>query len=239
MSTFGNPPLATAFNTVVKASDPKLSVQDNAAFFGDSTSFGTGATVPLTDRWPALLSLSKGWRELNRAVGGSTLEKRVPVNPFGALNMVDRVSLIPNKTADCKGLFFLFGANDAGTNAANYTDVNFIADYSTIIDAAITKGWTADRIVLLSMSYVLDAGFTFYAGINGGSVPNRVRFDSFVAATAAAALAKGTRYYDLYAAMLATPSIDTYINADGVHPKTNGYALINTLVSAYLTSIGF
>lgn len=193
----------------------------NLYWYGDSITFGTYTTTP-GNAFTTVASELLGATEVNHGEPGSTIEKRVPIDPLvGGQNMIDRLSLVPAYDAETDGmLVFVYGMNDAGYNSANYNVPNFLEDYATIITHCITtKGWPANRILICSPSYATDAAFTFYASNFSVPAPDRARFDAFVAACEETADTFNTRYFDLNTATKNSGLLGS-LDADGVHPNS-------------------
>lgn len=211
------------------------SYNGNLYFIGNSITVGY-PLADANDRFSTLLTAQLGGTEINHGISSSTLEKRSPVDPIlPGVNLLDRLSNIPTKTAGNHLLVFMFGMNDWGYNGENYTPTNFIADYTTAINNAITKGWPTSRILILSPTFPLDQAFDFYDDINGSNgPPDRDRMLSFVAACETVATTFGTKYLDLYRAIEdVNPNI--LINpSDGVHPNELGHQFIADEIYNYL-----
>lgn len=220
----GSTPGLSAVTAVDSTTDTGIKIAQAAAvtkgtmtFFGNSVTAGYGLPNKSL-RWTTLVSDFLGYTEKNLGLSSSTLMKRVTVDPFGATNMVDRIPLIPYFTTGSK-LVFSYGLNDVRWNGANYTTANFVADYNTIIDSAIGRGWSGSDIVLISTGYIPPTTYTSYGGNPAATLARQTSFDSCVnvVATTYSAL-----YYDAYNFM-ANNGARTLMQADSVHPNTQGH----------------
>lgn len=195
----------------------------NIYFFGDSYTAGTGASTT-AKRYSTLVATALGATEINFGIAGSTLQKRVPIDYEGAVNMVDRISQIPTKTVDDKLLIFAFGLNDMGQNGANYTVANYITDYTTVLNNAIGKGWKGNQILLIPPFYIGSAGYATYATISGNAAPTQSHHYSFVEATRTVSVLFNSLFFDIYEDQLNNNT--TLITGDTIHPNDAGYAYI-------------
>lgn len=200
-------------------------------FMGDSYWAGSGASVT-GKRATTLIAGGLGAVEQNFGVAGSTMEKRAPIDYQGATNMVDRVSQIPTKTNTMALLVFEFGLNDMGQNGANYTPANYITDYSTVLNNALSKGWLPSQILLISPAYIGSAGYAAYATITGNAAPTRAHHLQFVTATQTISNTFKTLYLDLFHDQMANDT--TLIGADHIHPTDAGHAYIANDVIKFL-----
>src|ERR1051325_2492397 len=120
-------------------------------YFGDSITIYTGASDS-TKSWTYLVSKALGLTSRNYGSSGAVLEKRSPLNPTGTTNMVDEISLIPTYSAGTtQWLIFSFGINDWNYAGTNYTPTNFITDYTTVMNAVVSKGWPMSRVIITSL----------------------------------------------------------------------------------------
>jgi len=205
-------------------------------FFGDSYTAGFGPTTAL-ERWTTQFCQFFGAIENNLGVSGTTLEKRSPQDWSGSTpNMVDNVASIPTKTASGGLLVFAYGLNDVGYNGGQYNTTNYITDYTTVINAAIAKGWDVKQILLIAPYYINSTGYANYTTQNG-TVPDATRHLAFVDATATVASTFGTLYLDIYRKQLLNDI--TLLIADGIHANTAGHLYIANEVGSYLFGESF
>lgn len=207
-------------STSAKISTDSYDSSNTGVFIGNSITEGNGVVNP-ANRYSTLTSVALGVTEVNHGIGSSTMQKGTPLNPIGGVNMQDRLSDIPTKTATQLFLVFEFGDNDVGVAQGNYTDTNYMVAYRNSLDNAISKGWDPKEIFLLSPTYFTTAGFLFYQGVNGGFLPDTARLVSYVTATELIALEYGTNYIDLYSGM-ANNGGSTLLSADSLHPNEKG-----------------
>lgn len=199
-------------------------------FYGDSYTTGTGASTS-ANRWTAILADMLGAAEVNQGVAGTTLEKRVPIDYMASPNMIDNASTIPTKTPSIAMLVIAYGLNDMGQTASAYNVTNFISDYTTVINSAISKGWETSQILIIPPYYIGSSGYTQYATITGNAAPTTQRHLDFVDACRQVAQTFGTMYFDIYDAQKKN---NTTLFSDPIHPNDAGYRAISMLVANYL-----
>ncbi len=205
-----------------------LFVYKNAYFYGDSITAGhIGVSAHSPYCWSSLLCQNKLWSEKNYAVGGTSLENAIPVDPEGTSpNMYDQRNNIPvyNASTDAK-LFICYGVNDCGFNfAATYTPANFSSQLGTIIDVAISKGWPLADIIINTATYINDpVGWNTYT-ILGCPAADDTRFLTFISGAQTVAGTKGVTFVSPRAYMAANGG--NSLLYDGVHPTVPGYAVI-------------
>lgn len=200
-------------------------------FFGDSYTFGTGATATY-NRWTSIVARILGATEINHGVPGTTLMKRTPFNYMASPNMVDNVNNIPTKTVSKAMLVIAYGLNDMGQTAPNYNTANFKTDYQTVLNNAFSKGWLSSQILLIPAYYIGLAGYSTYATITGNEAPTEYRHLSFIQATKEVAILNDTMYFDIYQDQKKNNT--TLLEVDGIHPNDAGYAYIANDVLQYL-----
>lgn len=196
----GQPAITSAdvkYQDVVVLNTPQLAAE-TIVFRGDSLMTGFGITA--TDRWPKVLCDSMGYTESNLAVNGSSV-KTTPL------------SSTPTKTSSMKYLFVGYGTNDRAIGGN--TAAIFETDLTTFVNDAISKGWPAGKIILVSMP-----GFQYQSG---GSVAS---ITSYNTAISNVATALGCVYVDLWNSMVTdTPFgsvTNLYLTTDGTHPTKIG-----------------
>jgi len=195
--------------------------------FGDSITFGTGASSENT-RWLNLVNagLTIDHQIINSGVSGTSLQNTVQntVSSIGgaaANNGRDTVaSRVTAYTPD--RVFILYGLNDLRLNDVAFTAAAFETDLGEVVDAIVTAGTAADDIVIGSPPYISD--YAAGSPYNGG---DSTKHDAYRDACAAVALAKGTRYVDVYQYMIDNGGA-SLISGDGIHPNDAGHAAIKT-----------
>lgn len=205
---------------------------DTLVAFGDSYTVGVGATS-VQFSYARLLAAHLQLLIKNFGVSGSTLMKRSPIDPYGAVNMVDRIGDIPTKTARHKYLLFAYGLNDVGYNSANYTPTNFSIDYRTVLDAALAKGWAATDIILITPWYISTDGYASYASTTGTPQVNATRHLQFVDTVLALASQYGTNVFDIYRSQSVSGGVG-FVSNDNIHPANTGHAFIAGQISSYV-----
>jgi lysophospholipase L1-like esterase len=207
----------------------------NMYYYGNSITYGYPLS-DLTKRWSTVLSGMLSATEVNHGISSSTLEKRTPLNPICCgTNMLDRLVEIPTKTSGDGLAVFMFGMNDWGYNGVNYNPTNFIADYQTVINNALSKGWAASDILIISPTYPTDAAFPFYDERNStNSAPTRAAMLDFQSACQTVATNNGCMFYNMYNAMAAQSNLSSMILSDGVHPNVTGHQFIAQSIYNFL-----
>jgi len=211
--------------------DKVVSYGKTIVFFGDSYTVGVNASVT-AKRWTSVLCQYTGAIEDNHGVSGTTLEKRATIDWAASPNMVDNATNIPTKVTGKNLLVFAYGLNDIGFTSGSYTSTNFVTDYTTVLNTAISKGWDPSQILILSPYFIGSAGYTTYAGLSGTPAPTQARHLQFVAAARQVAGTFGTLYLDIYNQQRLNDQ--TLFGADGLHPNDAGYAYIANQVFAFL-----
>jgi len=180
--------------------DNFTSTLDTITFFGNSITEGYWAfpTVP-TARWTTQTSYYYGSFEDNKGISNTRMSG-------GTNAMEGRTAEIPTYTATRRYLVFDYGVNDAN-NAVDTT--TFKTAFAGVIDAATAKGWPTTRIVIASPTLT-------------GIVSGCVRCRDFVSASKNVALAKSTKYVDMFNGMLTEGGRAT-IHPDSVHPTVFGH----------------
>jgi hypothetical protein len=206
---------------------------DSIYFFGDSYTYGSGATSGY--RWTTLVAYRLGAVEVNYGIPGSTLMKRSPVDWNGGTNMIDRLSTVPTKTFNRRLLVFAFGLNDLGQTAAAYTVANFKTDYDSVMHYCANKGWAPYEILIIPPYWIGQAGYNAYATASGNAAPTYQRHLDFVQATQETATKWGTLYFNIYNDQLRNDT--TLITGDNVHANDAGHAFIEWDVSRYIGAI--
>lgn len=191
----------------------------NCYFEGDSITIGYDGTSNITNNWVNLFCAAKGYRAINQAISGTPLESATTVI---AGNLYDnRTTRVPTKTSFDKYFIISYGVNDCGYNTGNYTTTLFKTQYQTIIDLAITRGWSASNIILQTGFY--QNGWTNPWGGVTVTPANDTRWQAFITATKEVAATNGLTCVDQSGVYGASDTA-----ADGVHPLASGYAKIAT-----------
>lgn len=196
-------------------------------FFGTSIPLGGGLS-DTTKRWPNIVSTYYSKVEVNRAVSGSTLIKNIPLNPFGGTNMIDWMQTqLLTKTASDEKIFFAFGENDVAINSANYDTTEYKVDYDSVINFALTKGWSIADMVIASNGYI---------DTTTNSFATRLRQIDFVSATRNFSASRGIQYIEIWPRSFAQNWLWFYRpQAPLTHPGDEGHSLFSQLV---IESIG-
>ena len=169
------------------------------ACFGDSITWGSGATVQQTGRFSAIVSRALGMSEMNFGIQGSTLMGTS--DSSGIVRYADLTRCQPNK------IMIMYGTNDAGSA---YTST-FLTNYNTILSGWISAGISPQSIIVCSLPYCTAVGRPFAQQLQ------------YANAARAAALTAGCVYVDIFGLTLSN-AVD--IGVDTVHPTNTGHANI-------------
>lgn len=201
--------------------------------FGDSITAGTGATTE-AQRWANIVASTRGWSLINSGISATVLQNTVQNTVAvigGAVTNNGRDTAATRVTQYTPGrVCILYGLNDLRLNDAAISAENYQNDLGEVVDAIVTAGTPANQIVIGSPPYIPSDSYAENAPWNGGTAEKHA---TYVAAAAAVAASKGTKYIDVYAWMLANGG-DTLISADGIHPNDAGHAQI---AAAFLSVI--
>lgn len=189
--------------------DSILAFTDTVVSFGDSWTFGTGAS-PTTLGYAYIIASNYGSTLFNRGVNGWTL-----VSQGLGTSMMENLNLIPVKNANMKFISFMFGLNDAHNSLSVAT---FLANYQTVIDTCVARGWPKLSIKIYTSGWN-----------NGVYAPN---LTNYITATITAAAIKGVQSVDVYTAMLNNGK-GALLGPDSLHPTTPGHAFIGNWISRY------
>lgn len=194
--------------------------QDFAVFFGDSITAGTGAS-DAAHRWANLVAANQNYFFTNQGIVSTTLQNTVQnsvatiggaVDNNGRDTYATRVNAYnPDK------VFILYGLNDLRLNDVAFTVELFQNDLGEVVDGIVANGTAAGDIVLGSPPFV--STYASASPMDGGSAPKHAQY---VAAVAAVAAAKGTRYIDVFQWMSDNGGA-ALISGDGVHPNDDGH----------------
>lgn len=201
----------------------------NCVGYGDSITAGDGAS-DAAHRWLNIVASDTKSRMLfvvNSGIAGTVLQNTVQNSVAvigGAATNNGQDTLTARVLAyNPARVLVLYGLNDLRLNDAAFTTTTFQNALSAVVDAIIANGTPAAQIVLGSPPYVNPANYaTFAAPFNGGST---VKHQAYRDAVAAVATAKGTRYIDIYQAMIDGGG-NTLLSADNLHPNDTGHAVI-------------
>ncbi len=206
-------------------------------FFGDSITAGLNATSN-TLHWTTRFCQYLRATQSNLAEQGSTMEHQIPYNPLGTDDMIDRIGNIPVYNSLTMGLLTIaYGMNDWGSSGKwpNYNPTNYIADYTIVLNAAISNGWPVSKILIVSPSYILDAASTFFQDALGGAAPTRNGMLDFISAALTVSTTFNTKYCNTYNVFIPNTPSDL-ITAEGVHPNDAGHLLIARTLYDYIVS---
>lgn len=209
------------------------SVQGHLYGFGNSIMYGVN--VPdTTYAFGTLAALQAGLIPVINGVSSSTLEKRIPIDPFGAVNMIDRIPLIPITTNPNDRIVFELGLNDARFMSANYNRGNYGIDFQTVLDSCYARNWTPDQITIIAPPYMSP---TSYTSLLGNPPLTQAIHLQWVATADSIASVNGCRYFDAYHYMQNNGG--NYLESnDSIHPNIPGQrALATGLVAAMYAGV--
>lgn len=193
--------------------------------FGDSITAGSMAS-DAAHHWTNLVAAAKGYSLTNAGLGATVLQNTVQttVDTIGAAaDSNGRDRYVNDVLGACPDVVcILYGLNDLRLNDAAFSAANFQTDLGEIVDGLTARGIAAQSIVIGSPPYIPAASYALYPPYDGGST---VEHAAYVAACAAVAAAKGTRYIDVYQWMIDHGG-DALVHADGIHPNDAGHAAI-------------
>lgn len=215
--------------TLMKALGCSTTQVKNAYIFGDSITagFSNPALSSVFQRYSTILSMLKGWNEINFGVSGSTLQNASPLNYYGGNNMYDQMSSIPtfNSAKDAK-IIIAFGVNDVRAFEAgqtNYTSTNAANQLGTIIDNAISKGWSSSDIIVICGTYV---------NLNSWVSNNPTNYINFQNAIQTKADAKNVVFVNPYSYM--SNNGGNSLLSDNLHPNAAGYSLLGNYYNSVI-----
>jgi lysophospholipase L1-like esterase len=177
-------------------------------FFGDSITAGTGASVT-ANRWTSIFSGLQTTMEMNYGISGSRMVQH-PTTPDGT-SMYERMSAIPEYIGADKYLFFAYGTNDA-SSPATFTTALFETQYNAVIQNAISKGWPASKIKMLTIFRRDDTNENAY---------NTKLIDI--------ASANGVQLLDTASVLASNPAL--YMS-DSLHPNNAGHAAMANYINS-------
>lgn len=175
--------------------------------------------------WAQRVANYFGWKLRNSAVSGTTLMKRVTVDPFASPNMIDQLPYVKNVTGLTDSVYkvaIAYGTNDIRYNGANYTAANFSADFTTVLDTFIARGWTMSNILLIAPAYLSP---TSYVSLGGNPAATQARHLEFVDTVAALAARYGTKFFNAYR-WEQVRNGDNLFQVDSVHENISGHAVM-------------
>lgn len=193
--------------------------------FGDSITRGVSAS-DAAHQWLNIVAAAKNWQLVNSGTDGTVLQNSVQnaVATIGAAAANNgRDTYVERVTAHGPiSVLILYGLNDLRLNDAGFSVANFQNDLGEVIDGIVAAGTRAADIVIGSPPYIPAAVYTMYAPWDGGTA---LKHAAHVAAAAAVASSKGTKYIDVYQWM-ADNGGNALISGDGIHPNDAGHAAI-------------
>lgn len=196
----------------------------NFVTVGDSITQGSVAS-DAAHRWANLVSANKVWRLYNNGIASTPMQNTVQNTAIviGAAVQNNLRDTYQTRVLDPKPrhVCILYGLIDMLLNDPAFNVTDFQTDYEFVVDAIIAAGVPATDIVIGSVPYIKAAGYTSIPFYNAGSPAKHA---AHIAACAAVAAAKGTKYVDVYAYMLAHGG--DALMGDNIHPNDAGHAAI-------------
>ena len=227
---------ALAALATASAADPATSPATNApaapaprvvACVGDSITWGGGAT----NSYPALLQaeLGEGWKVRNFGVNSRTARREGKEFDLRPGDLDYRKTLSYTKSLSCKpdAVVLMIGTNDAKpTNWEGNGDA-FREGFADLVDDYLALDSKPVVVVGISPT-VKGGGFTY-------GVTEKIVGEGVVPAQRKIAEEKGVPTVDCRAIL--DPHIDTAYLGDGLHPNTEGNALLAAAFAAKLREL--
>jgi hypothetical protein len=198
-------------------------------FFGTSITNRFGLSDTNT-AWINLVGGYYGKYVKNKGVDGAVIIKSTPLNPFGGQNMIDYMQTnLLTKTAADERLFLAFGENDFNVNSVNYTPTAYRLAYDSVVNFAITKGYSLSDIVIVGPGYI---------DTTTNSTATRLRQIDFNDTLRTFAANKGVMFVDIWAKTFSQPMKYFYLPQGTVtHPGPEGHSLYADLVKKSLGDV--
>lgn len=193
-------------------------------FFGDSITFGTiNELAPLqgnftTQRWSTIVNNALGGIEFNSGISGTTVQNTTPNLPGNGRNRYGGDILGPAPS----NIFMIYGLNDGRYNGASFTVGDYETQLGEIVQGMIDFGIPPQSIRIGSPYYNDPAFYASYSPYNALTLAKQQAYRD---STANVAVAKGTKYTDIYQYMLDNGST-TLLGPDGVHMNVAGHAIV-------------
>lgn len=195
-----------------------------ATFFGDSITFGSGASSN-ANRWSTKLAIALGFTEDNQGIGATVLQNSAPVLANnGQDTFTTRIlQRYPSR------VYILYGLNDSRYNGVNFSVANFKAALTQVVQNCLNLGGLGVRDIYIgSPPYTSPAFYGSYAPFNAGSTEKHLAYRD---ATREVSTAFGIQWVDIYQGMKDAGG-DALMSADGVHPNDAGHQVIANLFAA-------
>lgn len=216
--------LCVAIIIIVHSSKSVTFSHQVAIFFGDSITYGDGASNSNT-RWSTLVANALNLREDNQAISATVLQNTVPVlaNNGRDRYQQDIIQRSPNY------VYILYGLNDLRYNGANFSTMSFQNDLNEVVSGLISGGIPPNHIVIGSPPYINPTGYSLYAPYNAGSTTKHRQYRD---ATKAIARRYHTKWADVYQYML-NRGANSLVSNDFIHPNDFGHqAIKNAMLKA-------
>lgn len=198
---------------------------DTAVFFGTSITAGTDASVA-QNRYVNIVAAWLRCGLINGGLGGYLLQKS-PGWPLTNTFKDAYATVIPDKRAGLRYLFFAWGENDA-TNDQSYhalfgvDTAYFKRDYVIVINYALAHGWSLSDIIIISPFYQLTSSASLALQQNYSDASKHVA-DSM-----------GIKWVDVFTQ---GKNYNTLILNDYIHPSNYGHALHADAIIKQLTQL--
>jgi lysophospholipase L1-like esterase len=192
--------------------------------FGDSVTAGEAASDS-SFMWTNIVAASKGYLLTNSGLPGTTLQNTPQdiVPELGSATINNGRDTYSERIIQYNPdiVFILYGLNDIRFASPSFTAENFENDLGEVIDGLLNSGILAKNIIIGSPPYI--SNYTSgSAPWNGGSVTKHLQY---VAKCSSIAVAKGTKYVNVYQWMIDHGG-DALIGNDGIHPNDAGHRAI-------------
>lgn len=187
---------------------------------GDSYFFGQNATSS-ENKFTTIVTTALGGFENNLGVSGRAMQGN------GCSGGVLDKTIIPVYNPITSGALIIgLGTNDAGQNNGVSTTAAFELKYDSVLTYATeTRGWPLNRIVLLTLYYVIDySSWVGFGTCDVSVAATEARFLDYVQKTKDIGSAWGIRVIDVY--NFVKPIAASVLDTDDLHPTDAGHALI-------------
>ena len=187
-------------------------------FFGNSITYGYGASVP-SNCWVGLLTTAKSLTAINKGVSGTMLTGYPP--QYASPAMVNRLSEIPTYSSNLI-IWFDYGINDSYLGRTFNTD-SLTKYYTVVINNLISKGWPMKSVFIMDIY--------LYFSTNYANGPTTIIFN-----TAIKNLCKtyGINYIPIRQEMINAGFSTSNEISDHVHPNDSGYNIIFNGILKYI-----
>lgn len=178
--------------------------------FGDSQTYGVGATEALIGSWPAILANKKGWLTLsNFGHPGQNTSQFIAGSTYSSERYDSVIPDYVGLTTEAR-LCLNYCTNDVNTISAATFEANLKLLWEHIL---FTKNWPANKCFCLAGYYVNNSGV------------NQTTYDTFAAINMRVALSYGVEAYNMKPYVIANGG-DANLKEDNIHYNDLGQNLL-------------